>query len=51
MELSILSEINPGRGMGGRPNPHKFALLLAVADLFAENPERDNTIELDSWLE
>lgn len=51
MDLSLLDEITPGRGPGGRPNPHKFALLLAVADLFADDPKRENAIVLDSLLE
>lgn len=48
--LELFRNIRAGQ-FDGEPKPHKFALLLAIVDLYEESPGRDDIINLDSQLE
>jgi hypothetical protein len=45
-----LRRIRPGQS-DGKIKPHKFALLMAIIDLYEEQPNRANSIHIDSDLE
>jgi hypothetical protein len=45
-----LRRIHPGQSYG-KVKPHKFALIMAIIDLYKDNPNRANSIHIDSDLE
>lgn len=49
--FELLKAINPGRQTDGSAKPHKYALLLAIIDLYEHNQEQANCFHIDSTLE
>ena len=48
--IELLRRINPGQS-DGCVKPHKYALLMAIIDLYEKQPNRANSFHIDHDLE